>query len=96
MGVAGRPAYADGALHGGTDAERAAAAKGYLAYTGRYTCDGDVVVHKPITSLFPNWTGTDVPRRATIEGEYLHLDLLDPIMANGVQRNGRVTWKRAG
>src|SRR5215208_5534923 len=34
----GRPAYADGALHGGTDAQRAAAAAGYLAYAAAARC----------------------------------------------------------
>jgi Lipocalin-like domain len=44
----GRPAHADRALHGGTDAQRAAAAAGYLAYAGRYSVEGDVVTHKPL------------------------------------------------
>ncbi len=45
----GRQAYADGALHGGTDAERAAAAAGYLAYAGRYSVQGDDVPPRPET-----------------------------------------------
>lgn len=91
----GRPAYADGALHGGTDAERAPAAAGYLAYAGRYSVQGDVVTHKPLASLFPNWEGFDVPRRARITGETLTLDLLEPIHQNGRQRTGTLAWRRA-
>ena len=91
----GRPAYADGTLHGGTDAERAAAAAWCLAYAGRYSVQGDVVTHKPLASLFPNWEGFDVPRRARITGETLTLDLLEPIHQNGPQRTGTLTWRRA-
>ena len=40
IGSTGRPQYQDGSLHGGTDAERAATAAGYLAYAGRYTVSG--------------------------------------------------------
>ena len=90
----GRPKYADGALHGGTDAERAAAAAGYLAYAGRYSVEGDVVTHKPFVTLFPNWEGTDVPRRAQITGETLTLDFLEPIHQDGHQRMGTLTWHR--
>lgn len=91
----GRPMYADGALHGGTDAERATAAAGYLAYTGAYTVDGDVVTHRPFTSLFPNWEGADIPRRATITDGTLTLDLLEPIQQDGHERTGTLRWDRA-
>lgn len=90
-----RQPYADGALHGGTDAERAAAAAGYLAYTGTYTVDGDVVTHRPFASLFPNWEGADIPRRATIADGVLTLDLLEPIQQGGRERTGTLRWDRA-
>lgn len=89
-----RRAYVDRALHGGTDAERAAAAAGYLAYAGRYSVQDQVVTHKPLLSLFPNWEGFDVPRRARITGETLTLELLEPIHQNGHQRTGTLTWSR--
>ncbi|MDN5726384.1 lipocalin-like domain-containing protein [Brevibacterium aurantiacum] len=95
IGAAGRPAYADGALHGGTDAERAAAAAGYLAYTGTYSVDVDVITHHPVASLFPNWEGSDVPRRATIQNDTLSLDLLEPIQQDGQARTGTLRWHRA-
>ncbi|MGY0061928.1 lipocalin-like domain-containing protein [Streptomyces sp. LZ34] len=91
----GRPAYSDGALHGGTPPERAAAAVGYLAYAGTYSVADDVVTHQPTTSLFPNWEGADVPRRARITGDTLTLDLIEPILKNGRERTGTLTWRRA-
>lgn len=93
---AGRREYADGALHGGTDAERAEAAAGYLAYAGTYTLEGDVVTHHPTASLFPAWEGVDVPRRARIEHDVLSLELLAPIQQDGRARTGVLRWRRAG
>jgi hypothetical protein len=59
--AAGRPAYADEDVHGGTDEQRAAAAHGYLAYSGTYqVTDENVVEHHLEVSLFPNWVGTVV------------------------------------
>ena len=43
IGSTGRPQYQDGSPHGGTDAERAATAAGYLAYAGRYTVSDEGV-----------------------------------------------------
>lgn len=91
-----RPPYVDAALHGGTAEERAAAAASYLAYGGQYTVEGRTVVHKPWVSLFPNRTGTDVPRFATIRGDLLTLDLVAPIISGGVERTGTLTWRRIG
>jgi hypothetical protein len=36
---------------------RAAAAAGYLSYTGAYSMDGDDVLHHIELSLMPNWVG---------------------------------------
>lgn len=91
----GRPAYSDGAPHGGSPSERAAAAAGYLAYAGTYSVADDVVTHQPTASLFPNWEGADVPRRARITGDTLTLDLVEPILKNGRQHTGTLTWRRA-
>jgi hypothetical protein len=93
---AGRRDYTDGALHGGTDAERAEAAGGYLAYAGTYALDAGVVTHHPAVSLFPAWEGADVPRRAHIERDILSLELLEPIQQDGAPRTGVLRWRRAG
>lgn len=95
ISAADRPEYADGSLHGGTEPERAAAAAGYLAYAGTCSVDGDVITHRPVASLFPNWEGSDVPRRAVIEDGTLSLDLLEPIQQEGQARTGTLRWHRA-
>ncbi|ANZ14497.1 lipocalin-like domain-containing protein [Streptomyces noursei] len=58
----GRSAYTDGEVHGGTGAEQAEAARGYLAYAGTYTVTDDIVEHHVEHSLFPNWDDTVLPR----------------------------------
>ena len=95
IGSTGRPQYQDGSLHGGTDAERAATAAGYLAYAGRYTVsDEGVIDHLPDVSLFANWEHTVVPRRATIANDRLTLELVEPVVIDGTHRGGRLTWER--
>ena len=87
IGSTGRPQYQDGSPHGGTDAERAATAAGYLAYAGRYTVSDDgVVEHLPDVSLFPNWEHTTVPRKATIAHDRLTLELVEPLIIDGKRR----------
>ena len=95
IGSTGRPQYQDGSPHGGTDAERAATAAGYLAYAGRYTVsDEGVVEHLPDVSLFPNWEHTTVPRKATIAHDRLTLELVEPLIIDGKRRGGKLTWER--
>jgi hypothetical protein len=91
----GRPVYNDEALHGGSPSERAAAAAGYIAYAGTYSVADDVVTHQPTASLFPNWENADVSRRARITGDTLTLDLVEPILKDGRERTGTLTWRRA-
>jgi hypothetical protein len=95
IGSTGRRQYQDGSPHGGTDAERAATAAGYLAYAGRYTVsDEGVVEHLPDVSLFPNWEHTTVPRKATIAHDRLTLELVEPLIIDGKRRGGKLTWER--
>ena len=95
IGSTGRRQYQDGSPHGGTDAERAATAAGYLAYAGRYTVsDEGVVEHLPDVSLFPNWEHTTVPRKATIAHDRLTLELVEPLIIDGQRRGGKLTWDR--
>jgi hypothetical protein len=58
---------------GGTEAERAAAYSGCLAYFGRYAVEGDSVTHWVEGSLFPNWSGTTQVRPAELSGDQLFL-----------------------
>jgi hypothetical protein len=92
----GRPAYADGDVHGGTEKERATAAHGYLAYAGTYeVTDGNVVEHHIEVSLFPNWVGKIVSRLAKLEGRQLHLSLAEPLLIDQVPRKALLIWERA-
>jgi hypothetical protein len=58
---------------GGTEAERAAAYSGCLAYFGRYAVEGNSVTHWVAGSLFPNWSGTTQVRPAELRGDQLFL-----------------------
>jgi Lipocalin-like domain len=93
--AAGRPAYTDEDVHGGTDEQRAAAAHGYLAYSGTYqVTDENVVEHHLEVSLFPNWVGTVVHRVAALEAKRLQLSLAEPLPVHGVLSNATLTWQR--
>lgn len=61
--------------HDGAGALRAAAARrrDYIAYTGRYTVEGDTITHHVEASLFPNWVGRPEVRYYTFEGDRLTL-----------------------
>ncbi len=57
-----RAGFAAGDLLGGTAEEKAQAVEGFVAYAGRYSFDGDRVIHHVELSLFPNWVGSDQER----------------------------------
>jgi len=78
-------------LDGISAEERAAAAEGVVAYTGRYEIDGDVVRHMIYSALNPNLVGTTQLRRATISGEDLTLASLPDAKGNSF----RIRWRRA-
>ena len=63
----GRPAYASGDMEHGTTEELAAAAAGYLAYSGPFYVDEEAATlrHHMAVSLFPNWIG-DTPKSALL------------------------------
>lgn len=91
---ADRSRYTTSDLLGGTPAERAAAAAGYVAYCGRYRLEAGRVVHRIELSLFPNWTGTDQVRFAEVEGDRLTITTA-PIAIGGTTTN-RLVWERVG
>ena len=55
--ASGRPAYKSGDLHKGTQEEMAAAAKGYIAYAGKYSVDEEnrTLKHHMDVSMNPTW-----------------------------------------
>lgn len=56
-----------------TDKEALALFFGLTAYAGRYTVEGDVVVHHVEVSWNEMWTGTEQRRRFRVEGNELTL-----------------------
>jgi len=78
-------------LDGISAEERAAAAEGVVAYTGRYEIQGDIVRHTIYSALNPNLVGTTQLRRATISGDDLTLASLPDAKGNSF----RIRWRRA-
>jgi hypothetical protein len=88
VGEASNPMSLDGI----SAAERAAAAEGVVAYTGRYETKGDVVQHTIYSALNPNLVGTTQLRRVTLQGDDLTLATLPDAKGNYF----RIRWRRAG
>jgi hypothetical protein len=89
---ADRPRYATGDLLGGTPAERAAGAAGYVTHCGRYQLEAGRVIHRIELSLFPNWTGLDQERFVEVEGDRLPITTA-PLAIGGTTTN-RLVWER--
>ena len=85
----GRNASNLGDAHPDGQDELAAAASGYLSYTGPYTVVGDdLIAHHVLVSLLPNWIGGTQYRSARIDRSFLELSPPEPI-------DSRRTPKRA-
>ena len=90
---AGRAAFAGDDLLGGTPAERASPAAGYVGYCGRYELrDGAVVRHVEL-SPFPNWVGVDLVRFGRVEGD--ELTITTGALRIGGESVSRLLWERA-
>jgi hypothetical protein len=90
---AGRTGFAAGDLLSGTAEEQARAVEGFVAYAGRYSFDGNHVVHHVDLSLFPNWVGTDQERWVELAGDRLTLSA-SPLLLAGKQQVPRLVWER--
>jgi hypothetical protein len=92
----GRPKYASGDLHTGTQEEMAAAAHGYLAYAGPYQVDEEnkTVKHHMSISLNTNWLGDTQPRYVELEGDILSINS-EPIIVDGKEVSTKLVWKKA-
>jgi hypothetical protein len=72
---------------------RRAGRREYIAYTGRYTVEGETVTHHVEASLFPNWVGRPEVRYFEFDGDTLTLK-------TGPVRSGRqiiiaqLVWQR--
>jgi Lipocalin-like domain len=89
----GRAGFAAGDLLSGTAEEQARAMEGFVAYAGRYSFDGDRVVHHVELSLFPNWVGSDQQRWVELAGDRLILSA-SPLLLAGKQQVPRLVWER--
>lgn len=97
IGRSDRPVFATGDLTGGTADERAAAFGSFVAYGGRWSGEGDTVVHDVETSLFPNWVGTTQRRHWELDDDGARLILIaPPLEVAGATRTQRLTWARRG
>lgn len=81
-------------LAGATASDRASAAAGYLNYSGRYTDEGERVVHHVDLSLMPNWVGDDQVRNITWRGDELELSTEPEAGPGGSAIVNRLRWKR--
>lgn len=91
----GRPAYAAGDIHAGPTNAVAAAAKGYLAYSGSYRIyeDENMVEHHMSVSLNPNWVGDNQPRYVKFNEDLLTINS-QPVFIQGQEQNTQLIWKR--
>jgi hypothetical protein len=87
VGAASNPMSLDGL----PAAERAAAAEGVVAYSGRYEVKGNTVLHTIYSALNPNLAGTTQIRHVTLVGD--DLTLASPPDAKG--NFFRIRWRRA-
>jgi hypothetical protein len=89
----GRAGFAAGDLLSGTAEEQVRAMEGFVAYAGRYSFDGDRVIHHVELSLFPNWVGTDQERWVELAGDRLILRA-SPLLLAGKPQVPRLVWER--
>ena len=92
----GRPAYDRAAASGGTAAQAAAAATGYLAYGGPYSIDestGDIH-HQVTVSLLPNWLGHTQIRHSQLRGDQLTLSA-ETLLPHGATVRSTLLWSKA-
>jgi hypothetical protein len=75
--------------------ELAAAASGYMAYSGPFTVSDDgVIAHHVELSLLPNWIGGTQYRAAEAADGRLVLSPVEPVIISGQPRNARLVWRR--
>ena len=91
-----RPAFDRPETDGGTREQAAAAAAGYLAYSGPFTVDESTgVVHHEVTvSLLPNWLNGTQLRQSKLDGDHLTL-FATTAAPDGIETVSTLLWKRA-
>jgi hypothetical protein len=91
----GRHDYDQSDIGGGTIQQAAAAAEGYLAYSGPYDVDeaASVVHHRVAVSLLPNWLDTVQIRHGSCKDN--QLTLVAEIPLGGRVIRSTLVWARA-
>jgi Lipocalin-like domain len=79
-----------------SDADRAAAFRSMLAYTGKYRVEGDKIVIAVDIAWDESWTGGTQVRLYKIAGDRLHIEAAPQPYANfgGRVMRGTVIWQR--
>jgi hypothetical protein len=79
----------------GNPSELAAAFNTFLAYAGRWSLEGDGLVHHHVeVASIPDWPGRTLVREATLDGDQLTLRTL-PRTIDGLEQRGELRWERA-
>ena len=95
LGRGNRTRFAGDDLTGGSEAARAEAFSGFVAYGGRWSVEDATVRHLVELSLFPNWAGTTQIRRWEVDSTGGRLTLTSPpVTVAGRTRVQRLTWER--
>jgi hypothetical protein len=76
-----------------TPASRPRRNRRYIAYTGRFTVQGDTITHHVEASLFPLWVGRDEVRYYTFDGDTLILRT-GPLKSGHHTLTAQLTWQR--
>lgn len=78
---------------GGTVEEQAEAFKTFLAYSGRYSLNGDKVIHTVDISSIQNYVDRELVRSVQFQGDRITLTT-PPTMLNGKVQTVELTWQR--
>ena len=91
-----RPAFDRPESDGGTAEQTAAAAAGYLAYSGPFEVEEStgVVHHNVRVSLLPNWLNGTQLRQSKLGGDHLTLSAVTAA-PDGIETISTLVWKRA-
>ena len=73
--------------------EQSEAFRTFVAYAGRYTLDGDKVIHHVEISSIQDWVDTDLVRSIKFEGERIVL-ATPPSLDSGKIRTFELIWQR--
>ncbi len=73
--------------------EQAEAFKTFLAYSGRYSCSEDKVIHHVELSSIQNYVGKDLVRSLKFQGDQIIL-VTPPTLVNGSIQSIELIWQR--